>query len=73
LTSVAPSFRELAEQTEKMADLKLVGAIKDFRVAQMALESDGRKVRYTLNLIFDKNKISVGALAKESGSNNIPN
>jgi hypothetical protein len=73
LTSVAQSFRELAEQTEKMADLKLVGAIKDFRVAQMALESDGRKVRYTLNLIFDKNKISVGALAKESGSNNIPN
>lgn len=61
LSSIAPTFRELAEQTEKMAELKAAGAIKDFTVTQMALESDGRRIRYTLNLIFDKSKISVGA------------
>lgn len=59
LSSVAPTFRELAEQTEKMAELKQTGAIKDFTVTQMSLESDGRRIRYTLNLIFDKSKISV--------------
>ena len=61
LSSVAPTFRELAEQTEKMVELKTFGTIKDFNITQMSLESDGRRVRYTLNLVFDKTKISVVA------------
>jgi len=66
LSSIAPTFRELAEQTEKMAELKTTGAIKDFSITQMALESDGRRIRYTLNLIFDKSKISAAALAAQN-------
>lgn len=66
LSSMAPTFREFAEQTEKMAELKTAGAIKDFNVTQMALESDGRRVRYVLNLTFDKTKISVAALAAQN-------
>lgn len=69
LSSIAPTFRELAEQTEKMAELKSVGAIKDFQVTQMSLEADGRRIRYTLNLIFDKSKISVSALSSQSNPN----
>lgn len=70
LSSIAPTFRELAEQTEKMAELKASGAIKDFSVTQMALESDGRRIRYTLNLIFDKSKISVAAKATQNAIQN---
>ena len=66
LASIAPTFRELAEQTEKMAELKTAGAVKDFTITQMALEADGRKVRYTLNLTFDKDKISVAAIARQN-------
>jgi hypothetical protein len=73
LSSVAPTFRELAEQTEKMAELKSMGAIKDFNVTQMALESDGRRVRYTLNLVFDKAKISVAAQSTQATPQNSGN
>lgn len=73
LTSIAPTFRELAEQTEKMAELKTSGAIKDFNVTQMSLESDGRRVRYVLNLTFDKTKISVGALTAQNVIQNVSN
>lgn len=71
LSSIAPTFRELAEQTEKMGELKASGAIKDFSITQMALESDGRRIRFTLNLIFDKSKISVAAIAFQN-QNPIP-
>lgn len=76
LSSIAPSFKELAEQTEKMSELKTTGALKDFQVSQMSLESDGRRIRYTLSLTFDKSKISVAVMARQnelSKTNNISN
>ncbi len=70
LASVAPTFKELAEQTEKMGELKITGAIKDFQISQMSLESDGRRVRFRLSVTFDKSKISVAALSAQATTPN---
>lgn len=63
LTVVAPSFRELAEQTEKLSELKSSGQIKGFTVQQMALESDGRRVRFVLNIVFEKRSVLMTSAA----------
>jgi hypothetical protein len=67
---VAPTFRELAEQTEKMSELKTTGVVKDFTISQLSLESDGRRIRYSLNLVFDKNKVSVAGRGGNNPSQN---
>jgi hypothetical protein len=58
LVNISPSFKELAEQTEKMFELRNQGEIKSFSVSQLSLENDGRKVRFNLNILFDKTKMS---------------
>lgn len=57
LSVIAPTFKELAEQSEKMTELKNNKEIKDFSVSQMALEADGRRIRFNLNLTFEKKKL----------------
>lgn len=63
LLNISPSFKELAEQTEKMFELRSAGEIKSFFVSQLGLETDGRKVRFNLNIIFDRARVSANSKA----------
>lgn len=67
LTAIAPSFKEFAEQTEKLFVLKEEGNIKSFNISNMAFESETRRLRFTTRLVFDRSKVSASAL---SGNNN---
>lgn len=67
LTSVAPTFREFAEQTEKFFAMKTEGRIKSFSVSNMSFESDTRRLRFTTQIVFDRNSMS--ALSVANGNN----
>jgi hypothetical protein len=58
LTMISPSFKELAEQSEKFLELKNSGMIKSFNVANLSFEQETRKVRFSMRIVFDKTKIT---------------
>ena len=66
LTAIAPSFKELAEQTEKFFVLKDDGQIKSFSVSNLTFESDTKRLKFNIRIIFDKSKVSAGAIAAAS-------
>jgi len=66
LTGVAPSFRELAEQTEKFFNLKDQGKILSFAVTSISFESQTQRVKFTLRIVFDKSKINAVALSQNN-------
>lgn len=75
ISAVAPSFKELAEQTEKFFILKENGEIKNFSVTGLSYESNTRRLKFSVKVVFDKTKVSVGSLPqnKTEGDNNIQN
>ena len=58
LTVIAPSFKELAEQTEKLYQLKLDKEIVSFTVSNLSFESETRRLRFGINIVFDKTKVA---------------
>ncbi len=55
---VAPSFKDMAEQTEKLVELKKGRIIKNFVLSNLSFESDTNRVRFTIKTTFDRQKIS---------------
>lgn len=64
LTAVSPSFKELAEQTEKFFQEKEKGNIKSFAVSNMSFEADTRKIKFSLKIVFDRSKVSAVAFSQ---------
>jgi hypothetical protein len=58
LSMISPSFKELAEQSEKILELKDNNQIKSFNVANLSFEQETKKVRFTMRIVFDKTKIT---------------
>jgi hypothetical protein len=56
IVMTAPSFKELAEQTEKLFYMKEKGEIRSFSVSNLSFESETRRARFSVNIIFDKTK-----------------
>jgi len=66
VVAVAPSFKEFAEQTEKLFTLKSNGQIKSFSVSNMSFEADTRRLRFNTRIVFDRTYVS--ALFLSSGT-----
>jgi hypothetical protein len=62
LAIIAPTFKDMAEQTEKLFEAKDQGLIKNFAITNMAYEQDTRRVRFTLKLSLDKLKYSAAGI-----------
>lgn len=70
LNAISPSFKEFAEQTEKLFQLKESGVIKSFRVSNMTFEAETRRLRFTTNIVFDRTTVSA---ISETGNNTTTN
>jgi hypothetical protein len=68
LSAIAPSFRELAEQTEKFYVQKESGNIKSFAVTNLSFEAETKRVKFTLRIIFDRSKVNAVALTNSYDS-----
>lgn len=68
LTAVAPSFKELAEQTEKFYDLKSQGIIQSFAVSSLNFENETRRMKFSVRLIFDKNKVTAASVNAQAAA-----
>jgi cytoskeletal protein RodZ len=66
LTGIAPSFRELAEQTEKLFQIKDQGKISNFTVTSISFESETKRVKFSIRIIFDKSKMNAVALSQNN-------
>jgi hypothetical protein len=64
LTAVSPSFKELAEQSEKFFALKDSGVIKSFSVSSLSFESETKRIRFSMRLLFDKSKVTAASINK---------
>lgn len=62
LSEIAPTFKEMAEQTERLFVMKDQGLIKNFTITNLAYEQDTRKVRFTIKMVLDKDKYSALAV-----------
>lgn len=62
ISSVAPSFKEVAEQTEKFYQMKSNNELKSFTVTNLSFEAETKKVKFSLRLVFDKARFT--ALSK---------
>lgn len=58
LSAIAPSFKEMAEQTERLFVMKDQNLIKSFSITNLAYEQDTHKVRFTIKMILDKSRYS---------------
>lgn len=58
MTAVAPTFKELAEQSEKFIEMKSIGTIKSFTISNLTFEPETKRARFTVQLLFDKSKYS---------------
>jgi hypothetical protein len=58
ISAIAPSFKELAEQTERFFQLKDRGDLKNFTVTDLSLEAETKRVKFSMRLVFDKSKFS---------------
>jgi hypothetical protein len=54
LVAVTPSFKELAEQTEKFFEMKEKGDIQSFSVSNLSFEAETKRAKFSVNIIFDK-------------------
>lgn len=57
---VAPEFKDLAQQTEKMVELQKSKFIKSFMISNLSYEQDTSKVRFTIKVSFDKRYLVAG-------------
>lgn len=55
---MAPSFKDMAEQTERLFDLRSKAQIKSFSLSSLSYEQDTKRVRYTIKVNLDKSKFS---------------
>lgn len=62
LVAIAPTFKELAEQTEKLFLLRESGYLQSFSVSNLSFESQTRRLHFTIMISFDKSKVSASAL-----------
>lgn len=58
ISCIAPTFKDLAEQTEKMFQLKNQGVISSFSVSGLSYEQETKRVRFTLRIKLDQSKFS---------------
>lgn len=58
LSAIAPTFKDMAEQTERLFIMKDQNLIKGFAITNLAYEQDTHKVRFTVKLVLAKNKYS---------------
>lgn len=58
LSAIAPTFKDMAEQTERLFVMKDQNLIKSFTITNLAYEQDTRRVRFTVKLILDKSRYS---------------
>ncbi len=68
ITAVAPTFRELAEQTEKLFSLREQGVIQSFTVTSLSFESDTKRVKFTMRIILDKTKTNAVAISQKTNN-----
>lgn len=59
---VAPSFKDMAEQTERMFTLRKEGKIDNFSLTGLGYEEDSKRVRFTINVFINKQKYSATLL-----------
>jgi hypothetical protein len=69
LSEITPSFKDMAEQTEKLFDLKNTGIIKSFTITNLSYEQDTRRVRFTIKLVLDKTKYSAAGVLMQVKKN----
>lgn len=62
ITAISPSFRELAEQTEKLFELKEAKIIKSFSVTNLSFEAETKRLKFSLRLVFDKSNVTAAKL-----------
>jgi len=58
VTAIAPTFKDFAEQTEKLFALKEASSIKSFSISNLSFEQDTKRLRFTTRLVFDRSKVS---------------
>lgn len=64
ITSISPSFKEISEQSSRLLILRSQGLINNFSFSNLSIESDGKKLRFTTKVTFDRSKVSALAFAK---------
>jgi hypothetical protein len=69
LSEITPTFKDMAEQTEKLFDLKNTGIIKSFTITNLSYEQDTRRVRFTIKLVLDKTKYSAAGVLVQAQKN----
>jgi hypothetical protein len=69
LSEITPTFKDMAEQTEKLFDLKNTGIIKSFTITNLSYEQDTRRVRFTIKLVLDKTKYSAAGVLVQAKQN----
>lgn len=68
--SIASSFKDMAEQTERLFLLKQIGLVQSFSVANISLESDSKKLKFMIRVNFDRLKVSALELSKQMPNQN---
>ena len=62
LSEITPSFKDMAEQTERLIDLKNQKVIQAFTVSNLSYEEDTKRVRFTLKINLDKSNYAATSL-----------
>lgn len=57
-TAISPSMKEIAEQTERFFALKSENIVKSFSIANTSFEGETKKVKFTMKISFDRNKVN---------------
>jgi uncharacterized protein Yka (UPF0111/DUF47 family) len=69
LSEITPTFKDMAEQTEKLFDLKNTGIIKSFSITNLSYEQDTKRIRFTIKLVLDKTKYSAAGVLVQTQKN----
>lgn len=62
LSAAVPSFKDLAEQTERFFVMRNSGVITSFSVSNLSFDQETRKMRFNMRMTFDKSKVNAAAL-----------
>jgi hypothetical protein len=57
-SAIVPSFKDIAEQTERLFEMRKEGKIKSFGLSNLSYEQDTKRVRFTVKVNLDKSKFS---------------
>ncbi len=57
-TAIAPSMKEIAEQTERFFVLKDEGFVKSFSITNTSFEGETKKIKFTMKINFDRSKVN---------------